>query len=86
MRGIIVHVERRIGWIAIRDDRGEITIAEVLGGYDVEKGHVISGNLHTHGGEVFLNQTTSERMDVVVEYVGLSDHQAIAAIQRCRGR
>jgi hypothetical protein len=38
MRGVIVHVEHRIGWIAIRDDRGEITIAEILGGYDVEKG------------------------------------------------
>ncbi|EBU8673088.1 hypothetical protein NAK90_005601 [Salmonella enterica] len=86
MRGVIVHVEHRIGWIAIRDDRGEITIAEVLGSHDVEKGHVISGNLHTHGGEVFLNQTTSERMDVMVEYVGLNDRQAIAAIQRCRGR
>lgn len=86
MRGLIVHVEHRIGWIAIRDERGEITIAEVLGGYNVEQGLVISGNLHTHGGEVFLNQTTSERMDVVVEYIGLNDHQAIAAIQRCRSR
>jgi hypothetical protein len=35
MRGVIVHVEHRIGWIAIRDDRGEITIAEILGGHDV---------------------------------------------------
>lgn len=29
MRGKIVHVEHRIGWIAIRDERGAITIAEI---------------------------------------------------------
>lgn len=83
MRGVIVHVEHRIGWIAIRDNIGEITIAEILGGYDVEKGHVVSGNLRTLGSEVFINQATSERMDVMVEYIGLNDRQAIAAIQRC---
>ncbi|EEU5471254.1 hypothetical protein IT006_003301 [Escherichia coli] len=83
MRGKIVHVEHRIGWIAIRDDRGAITIAEIIGGYDVEKGHIISGNLHSLGSEVFHNLTTSEEMDVMVEYIGLTDNQAIAAIQRC---
>lgn len=83
MRGKIVHVEHRIGWIAIRDERGTITIAEIIGGYDVEKGHIISGNLHSLGSEVFLNLTTSEEMDVMVEYIGLTDNQAIAAIQRC---
>ncbi len=81
MRGKIVHVEHRIGWIAIRDD----PIAEIIGGYDVEKGHIISGNLHSLGSEVFHNLTTSEEMDVMVEYIGLTDNQAIAAIQRCGG-
>lgn len=83
MRGKIVHVEHRISWIAIRDERGAITIAEIIGGYDVEKGHIISGNLHSLGSEVFHNLTTSEEMDVMVEYIGLTDNQAIAAIQRC---
>ncbi|MDN8599043.1 hypothetical protein Q0A17_06390 [Citrobacter sp. S2-9] len=83
MLGKIVHIEHRIGWIAIRDDHGEITIAELLGGYSVEKGNVISGDLHTCGGSTFYNRSTGEELSVMVEYVGLNDQQAVAAIQRC---
>lgn len=83
MKGTIVHVEHRIGWIAIRDVRGEITIAELLGGYDVEKGHIISGNLHMLGSETFVNHSTEEKLSVFVEYTRLSERQAISAIQKC---
>lgn len=84
MHGVVIHVEHRIGWIAIRDYRGEITIAEILGGYHVEREHVIVGNLHSLGSAVFLNQTTNKKMHVMVEYIGLTARQSIAAIQRRR--
>ncbi|MBL5899961.1 hypothetical protein I7V27_13620 [Lelliottia amnigena] len=84
MVGKIVHIEHRIGWIAIRDDRGEITIAELLGGYNVEIGNVVSGDLHTCGGSSFFNRSTNEELSVMVQYVGLNDQQAIRAIQSCR--
>ncbi|HGN0867346.1 TPA: hypothetical protein ACKROV_000556 [Providencia alcalifaciens] len=83
LKGVIVHIERRIGWIAIRDEFGEITIAELLGGYDVEKGNVITGNLHSEGGETFYNHSTDEELDVYVEYIHLTEAQSIYAIQRC---
>ncbi|MNL01697.1 hypothetical protein D3C87_1221760 [compost metagenome] len=82
MRGVVIHVEHRIGWIAIRDHHDEITIAEILGGYNVERDHVIIGNLHSLG--VCFNQTTNKSMHVMVEYIRLTARQSIAAIQRRR--
>ncbi|EJD6474877.1 hypothetical protein ACUBYX_002157 [Providencia rettgeri] len=83
LKGVIVHIEHRIGWVAIRDEIGEITIAELIGGYDVEKGNIITGNLHSEGGETFYNLSTDEELDVYVEYIHLTEVQAILAIQKC---
>lgn len=84
MNGTVVHVENRRGWIAIRDSHDEITIVELLGGYDVENGHVITGNLDSLGSETFFNKTTGEELDVMVEYIGLTDQQAVSVFQRRR--
>lgn len=84
MRGVVVHVENRIGWIAIRDEGGEITLAELIGGYDVEKGNVISGNLHSLGTESFYNHSTDEALDVFVQEIHASDQQALNLIRSCR--
>lgn len=83
MLGTVVHFDQRTGLVAIRDSNESITLAEVLGGYDIENGNIISGNLHSYGGEDFFNKTTNEYISVYVEYVGLNDRQAIEAIQRC---
>ncbi|VAM36520.1 Uncharacterised protein [Enterobacter cloacae] len=84
MRGVVVHHEHRIGYIVIRDQIGEFTVAELLGGYDVEKGHVITGNLHSLGSETFYNETESEELDVIVQNHGLSEHQSIQMIRNTR--
>ncbi|HHU0693263.1 hypothetical protein [Citrobacter sp. Marseille-Q3906] len=84
MRGVVVHHEHRIGYIVIRDPKGEFTVAELLGGYDVEKGHVISGDLHRLGGETFLNETEDEDIDVFVQGYGMSEQQSILMIRRTR--
>ncbi|OAT23532.1 hypothetical protein M977_00441 [Buttiauxella gaviniae ATCC 51604] len=84
MRGTVVHHEKRIGYIVIRDPMGEFTVAELLGGYDVEKGHVISGDLHSLGGETFTNETEEEEIDVFVQSYGMSEQQSIRLIQNTR--
>ncbi|HBT2486654.1 TPA: hypothetical protein MBD98_001263 [Klebsiella aerogenes] len=84
MRGVVVHHEQRIGYIVIRDQTGEFTVAELLGGYDVEKGHVISGELHSLGGETFVNETEEEEIEVFVQGYGMSEHQSILMIRGTR--
>lgn len=84
MKGTLTHIEHRIGWIAIRDEIGEITIAELLGGYDVAVGNSISGNLRLLGGNIFTNLSTNESLHVFVEYIGLTEHQCIDIIKRRR--
>lgn len=84
MRGVVVHHEQRIGYIVIRDQIGEFTVAELLGGYDVEKGHVISGELHSLGGETFVNETEEEEIEVFVQGYGMSEHQSILMIRSIR--
>jgi len=84
MRGVVVHHEHRIGYIVIRDQIGEFTVAELLGGYDVEKGHVISGELHSLGGETFTNETEEEEIEVFVQGYGMSEQQSILMIRGTR--
>ncbi|EPH9698194.1 hypothetical protein [Enterobacter hormaechei] len=84
MRGVVVHHEHRIGYIVIRDQIGEFTVAELLGGYDVEKGHVISGELHSLGGETFTNETEEEEIEVFVQGYGMSEQQSILMIRGIR--
>lgn len=84
MRGVVVHHEHRIGYIVIRDPIGEFTVAELLGGYDVERGHVISGDLHSLGSETFINETEEEEIEVFVQSYGMSEQQTIHLIQNTR--
>lgn len=84
MRGIVVHHERRIGYIVIRDPMGEFTIAELLGGYDVEKGHVIFGELHSDGSEILYNETSDEDLDVIIQGHGMSEQASIRMIRKIR--
>lgn len=81
MKGTVAHIAHAIGWIAIRDEIGEITIAELLGGYDIEIGNRITGDLHSLGGETFYNQSEDEEIDVFVQYINLSEQQAIQIFQ-----
>ncbi|HIH8976805.1 TPA: hypothetical protein ACYUTM_001889 [Serratia marcescens] len=84
MRGVVVHHERRIGFIAIRDSRGEFVLAELLGGYVVEKGDVVSGNADHHGSQTLLNETRGERINVFIQGIGMTEKQTIRMIQNTR--
>ncbi|MDE1492883.1 hypothetical protein [Xenorhabdus bovienii] len=84
MTGTIVCIKHQIGLIAIRDNRDEITIAELLSGCNIEEGHTISGDLHSHGGTSLLNKTTGESISVFIEYIGLTKKQAVNILQKRR--
>lgn len=77
MKGTVVHHEHRTGFIIIRDEMGEFVIAQLTEKYDVERGDVVSGNLHASGNESFLNQTQNEPMRVFVKGFGLTEQNAI---------
>ncbi|MGK0600359.1 hypothetical protein [Yokenella regensburgei] len=76
MHGVVVHYERRIGYIVIRDVIGEFTVAELLGGYDVAEGHIVSGKLHSLGGETLMNETEDQAIEVFVQGYGMSEQQS----------
>lgn len=80
MKGTVVHHEHRIGCIVIRDEMGEFALAELDGKYDIERGDILCGNLHTHGSEIFLNETQNESMALVVKGYGLSEQDAITML------
>ncbi|CAI8701731.1 hypothetical protein [Kosakonia sp. YIM B13611] len=82
MKGTVVHHEHRIGFIVIRDEKGEFAVAELLGSYDVERGDVVSGELQTSGGGTLFNETQDESMDVFMKGHGLSEQDAISYILR----
>lgn len=67
MKGKIVLLNPKRGMVTALTENGEYTSFEILGGYDVEIGDVISGNLESLGGETFYNQTKKEKFEVFVE-------------------
>lgn len=78
MKGTVVHHEHRSGFIVIRDEVGEFVIAQLAEKYDVERGDILSGQLHSSGSETVVNQTQNESMNVVVKGYGLTEQDAIS--------
>ena len=75
MKGTVISVNQRKGFVAARTDHG-ITVIELLGGYEVEVGDVLTGDLDTHGGEKLRNETKSETMDVYIQAIHCSPASA----------
>lgn len=84
MHGVVVHYERRIGYIVIRDVIGEFTVAELLGGYDVAEGHIVSGKLHSLGAETLMNETEDQAIEVFVQGYGMSEQQSTLMLRGTR--
>ena len=84
MRGIILYTIPHIGWIAIRNENGEVTLAELMGKYEIKKGDAITGNLHALGHEVFINHSAGEYLDVFVQHVRLTERQTVDVIRACK--
>ncbi len=81
MRGVVVHHEHRNGLIAIRDNKGEFTVAELIGGQVVERGDVVSGNVEHHGSQTLINETRNEKINVFIQGIGVTENQVIRMLQ-----
>ena len=66
MRAKVIAVNYHKGFVAVETDGG-ITVFELLGGYNIQIGDIISGNLESEGSEIFMNETQKEKMDVFVQ-------------------
>tara|TARA_R110002124_G_scaffold102425_3_gene250552 strand:- start:429 stop:677 length:249 start_codon:yes stop_codon:yes gene_type:complete len=76
MIGTVVGINPRKGFIAIRIDDGDVTVAELLGDYDVDLRDRVRGDLEALGGEYFYNLTKQEELDVFVQGTGCSNDNA----------
>ena len=66
MRGVVTHVSKTNGFIAIRTDAEEYTIAELLGA-EVAVGDVLEGDLEALAGETLQNVDSLERIEVFIQ-------------------
>ncbi|MHB1011956.1 MAG: hypothetical protein ACYC37_03505 [Desulfobacteria bacterium] len=72
MKGRVVAVNQRKGMILVETTDGECSLVELLGGYDVNTGDVIEGDLESLGGEMLRNVTSKEKMSVFVQDIHMS--------------
>ena len=75
MKGIVKSVNHKNGLVAVQLENGEYSIFEPLGGYDIEIGDVISGEIDFDGGINAFNHSKNESLDIMVEYSGLAQNQ-----------
>lgn len=75
MKSEVIGINPRKSFVAVKTDAG-ITVFELLGGYDVELGDMISGNLEALGGETFFNETQQEEMEVYVQGIYCTEPNA----------
>lgn len=63
-------INNKRGMIAAKSEDGEYVIVELLGGYDLEIGDIISHNdFYSMGSEEYYNISKSEMMSVYVQNV-----------------
>lgn len=75
MKANVIAINNKKSVVAVETANG-ITVFELLGGYEVELGDVISGRLENLGGETFRNETRRESLDVYVQGIHCSPQNA----------
>jgi hypothetical protein len=75
MKGTVIAMNLPKGFVAV-ETTTDITIVELLGGYKVEIGDVITGNLNNLGGGSLYSETQQEEMDVFVQDIHCSSEVA----------
>lgn len=81
MKGVVSLINRRNDRIAAFIEDEGFTVFELLGGYSIEIGDIVSGNLDSHGGETFRNLTQLEDMDVYVQAIHCSKSVALRLVK-----
>ena len=72
MVGKVIKVNYHRELVIFEDDSGDYGYFEVLGSDDFEPDEIISGNLHSLGGETIIKQSTKEKVEVYIEDYGMS--------------
>lgn len=65
MRGVVSKFQKN-GLIEVQTD-SFVSIIELIGGYNIEIGDEIEGNLDSLGGEEIYNLSQDENMDVFIQ-------------------
>mgnify|MGYP003626837124 CR=1 FL=1 len=81
MKGRVVAYNPRNGMGAIQVEDGSITVAEFIGGCDIEIGDVMQGDLRQDGGFELYNVTHEEMMVVSIEGTDCSHQMARRLLQ-----
>lgn len=68
MRATVQMLNSKTGMVAAQTMEGDYTVFELLGD-EVEIGDVVEGNLHSLGGESFLNVSQRQRVEVFVQAI-----------------
>lgn len=75
MIGKVLAVNPESGFVAVRAPGG-VTVFEMLDGNEVVKGDLIRGDLESLTGELFFNETRSDKLSVVVQDINCSPADA----------
>jgi hypothetical protein len=81
IKGKIAIINKNNGLIAVQTEQGDYSVMGLIGGYDVELGDEVTGDLRSSSGESIENLTQYETMDVSIEASGLNLEQARAMLK-----
>ncbi len=81
MKGTVTHVNRARGMAVVLTEEGWYAVVEILGGFDLDPGDVLFGNLDTHAGETLRNITQGEHQDVFIQAIHCSLESAMQLVR-----
>ena len=67
MKGVVELISPRHGMIGVQTENNDYSVLELLGGYFLEIGDVLEGELDSLGGEEVKNITQDELWDVFIQ-------------------
>ena len=84
MDGTVVLVNQRKGFFAVEvgAGSGDFTVVELLDSCEVAVGDIVSGDLHSHGGEELMNKTQRQSMSVYIQGIHCAASTARAMVLR----
>lgn len=82
MQGSVSFVNPKNGFFIVEVGAGDYTVVEILGGYDIEIGDIIAGDLDSPGDGFLRNETQGVIMSVYVQDVHCAGPNAWAIALR----
>jgi hypothetical protein len=76
MKGVVELLGPRHGMIGVRTENDDYSVLELCGGYSLELGDILIGELDSLGGEEVKNITQDEVWDVFIQDIYASKQSA----------